>query len=147
VYTAPYHATESANTAYDHDNIGGGKVTSYYTALDSERLQDSNVTISTLDDWFLHRNMLKGSILQGSDVYRYNWVHIDDFTSRPSHVDAISSVPRENLVAGLPLSVDRRLKFNATTVSANYNWYQFAIVQRFLRVMPGGIIRVDNGIA
>ncbi len=82
VYHSVYNAVENINTAYDHDNINGANVVSYYTTIDGNRLTSFDVSCLTanLTDYMLHQRMLKGSLLLNSNVYQYNWVIIDDFT-------------------------------------------------------------------
>src|SRR4051812_12079685 len=44
LYHAVFHTTESKETSHDHSNVDGAKVVSYYTMLDSRRLQDYTVS-------------------------------------------------------------------------------------------------------
>jgi hypothetical protein len=49
IYHSLFHGTESSNTAYDHS----AKVTSFYTQLNAQRLQDYDLVRATNDDWML----------------------------------------------------------------------------------------------
>lgn len=133
VYTAPFHATETANTVMDHSNIGitGSKVNSYYTMVDNQRVTpyDLNCGITGNTNYMYMRPQLKGTPLEDIDVYKYNWFHADDFCKDRE----VNNDP--NVVNGLPLtSQEKKIDIMATCVSATYNWYTFAITKRKLHI-------------
>jgi hypothetical protein len=91
--------------------------------LDQNRLQDVNVNTvvqavgpggsTTNEDWMLNRKFLKGSVIASLDQYRYKWMHIDDFADQ--RMDAIApSGLKDNLIVGLPLTVERKWDLTCT---------------------------------
>lgn len=134
LYHSLFSNTESKNTAYDHDNRAGAKVTSYYTTLDSQRIQDFNVAPASFEDYLIHQDKLKGSAILNSDVYQYNWFHCDDWSgTKPLYVK------EQNKVAGLDLSVERRWEFVGTVVNAFYQHHSVAVVQKMLKITRDSI--------
>lgn len=135
LYHTLYHNTETANTAYNHDNIGDAKVLSYYTALNNNRIQEFNVDTSEFEDYLIHEQMLKGSVIQCCDMYQYNWFHCDSWSP-----DNVGSKDLFNNIVGLSLDVEQKWDGTFTTANAQHNHFSFAIVQRELVVSPAGII-------
>jgi hypothetical protein len=141
VYHSAFNNTESANTAYDHDNKGTSKVNQFYTMLDNERSQEYNLNTATYDDYLLLRDKLKGSVIQSSDMFYHNWVWIEDWTG---FVDKTIE-PRniQNIETGLDLTTERKWDFYALQVNngtaAAYNTYTFAVTQKMLTVTSSGI--------
>jgi hypothetical protein len=146
VYTACYDASESALTAYGRNNTASAKVVSYYTALNTNRLQDTVLVCANADDYWYNRDFMKGTPILHKAVYNRYWVHVDDFCEFPAHTEARMPVPTENLIAGLPLSIDHRLEFNATTANLAFQWYQFAVTQRML-IIKGSSIALLSSLA
>lgn len=134
VYHALFHNVESSVTAYNNDNRADAKCVSFYTTLDSQRQQDFNVTNASFEDYMLLKQKLKGSAVLNSDVYKYNWVWVDDYTG-----DQPLWEKDLNTVAGLDLSIERRWEFIGTTVAANHNHYTVAVVQKMLKISDMGV--------
>jgi len=136
IYHTLFNGTESSVTAYDHNNINGVKCASYYTMLNNERLQEFNVDTTSLDDWNLQKDSLKGSVLQTSNMFQYNWFHRDRW-------DGLSLKDEEsqsNLETGLDLSVEQKWDIYCTTATATaYNHYDFAVTQKMLTISSAGI--------
>ena len=141
IYHTTFHNTESSNTAYNCSNIAAAKVVSYYTMMDNTRLQQSDLATAaaTLTDWLYNREHLRGSVILNSDVYQWNWMHIDDFGYAKAPADEKAPVSMENLVAGLPLSSERKWDFIATTADNAHNHYTWAVCQRTLKIEKGVI--------
>lgn len=92
--------------------------------LNNERIQEYNVEPINLDDWNLLKDCLKGSVLQTSNMYQYNWFYRDSF-------DGMCSVEKlNNLDTGLDLSVEQKWDIYCTTTNATYNHYDFAVTQK-----------------
>lgn len=136
IYHAIFNNTEQANTAYDHNNVNGAKCTSYYTMLNNERIQEFNVDTTALDDWNIMKECLKGSVLQTSNIYQYNWFHRDKFDG--VCLDDGDQV-LTNLDTGLDLSIEQKWDIYCTTVNAQFNHYDFAITQKMLTISSAGI--------
>lgn len=141
---APFNATESTSVALDHDNREGAKIVSYTTQLDSDRLQEYMVDCKTMyDDWALHRDLMKGTPMQGRAIYQYNWVHCENFGARSVSTSESLPVSDDNLVSGIPISVgsgtERIWTISGTQADAAYNHYVFIVTYKTLVVGPGGI--------
>ena len=113
--------------------MNGAKITSYQTYLDSQPLQDAVLSClqpvvggaSGMDDWRENRALIRGSALENSAAYYYNWFHCDSF-SNPKRGKVLT--PTENILEGLDLSHPRQwtLTLNATTASLfHYVWGTF----------------------
>jgi len=106
--------------------------------LDNNRIQEYNLTCANGDDYIYLKDQLKGSILESSNVYYYNWVWIENWGgyNEKSHLPSNS----ENLETGLDLSSERKWDFYGMTMTnANYTHYSFAITQKMLTVSSAGI--------
>jgi len=131
---------EVKNTAYDCDNVNGGMIDRYQTFLDSTQLQNSPLDCTRKEDYMYHKSMIRGSCLLNSDVYQYNWFHCDDFARLPPPCDKSTTVPNDNLKAGIPLSGDEILtnggkitwRSEMTTNDLILNHYMWAVCQRVL---------------
>jgi hypothetical protein len=145
LYHSCFNNTESANTAYDHDNKGIGnasKVNVFYTMLDNERQQEYNLNTATYDDYLYLLPKLKGSVIQSSDIFYHNWVWIEDWTGYADKEKEPSN--SSNLETGLDLSQERKWDMYAQQVSNNignvqYNLYTFAVTQKMLTVNSNGL--------
>ena len=138
----PYHLTESVNTAYDHQNLDGVKIASYQSFIDSQPLQDAVVSCKQpivdgangMDDWRENKFFLRGSSIENSLAYYYNWCHIDSF-SQPKRGKVL--IPYENIMEGLDLSMPRQWTFTATA-PAGLNQYTFGTFVRNVVTGPQG---------
>lgn len=141
VYTSAFNNTETTNVAYDCSNVGTAKINQFYTMLDNERLQEYNLATATFDDYSMLRPKLKGSVIQSSNIYYYNWFWVDDWSG---YVDKHTAPDMtDNLETGLDLNRERKYDFYALSVnnigSAQYNYYTFAITQKLLTISTAGI--------
>jgi len=121
-----------------NNNSLGNLVQSYYTALDSQRLQDSNVRALNREDYAENRKLLRGSVLGGLS-YAENFVHIDSFRAG-SAIDWIAS---DGIDDGLSLiNAERTFTYfqevGAAPSSDRYT-YVFMIVQKSLHMSAEGI--------
>lgn len=137
---AIYDSTESTKTAYEHSNLNQARVQSFYTTLDSERLQQFNVTCSTYDDYNLLKDKLAGSCITDSNVYEFNWFWEDDWSDLVP--DAYKGTTMSKYVQGLDLSKEREWVFVGTCPSSTQNHYTFAVVQRLANISRNGIVIV-----
>lgn len=120
-----FNSAATANLAYDHENMDGSKISSYQTTMDTKTLQDGRLSCKQLvnDDFRENQHLLKGSALQNSAAYYYNWLHVDAFSDARS-----LPVPDENVMDGLPMTEARLWTFEGTAVIANlihYTWASF----------------------
>ena len=138
IYWAPYSATESSNTTYDHDNLAGAKVSQFYTTVNNIRTSQFNYNCDG-DDYRMQRKRLQGSCILSSDEYYYNWVWIEDFTNNYSMVDKPLKPAEDNYVDGMPLDMEVKYDVFTNTANANYNHYVYAICQKNLVINSSGI--------
>lgn len=124
-----------ANATYNLNDMS-----SYYTALQNQRLQDWQITLSTFDDWLIQQKRLEGSLVLNSDILRYNFFHLDDFTGSEKSVD--KEYLEKNQMVGVPLDIEQRYDWfsNHTTAAKQLNHYDFVITQKLLQITPQGIM-------
>lgn len=139
IYHTLSHPTESLAYNYCRDNIGGTKtVTDYYTTLNNDRLQDFNINTGEQDDYMHMIKKLHGSTVQSIDEYQYKWFHVDDFTCEK---ELWSNEAQDvNLSSGVPLDVEQKWEFYATTSNRALNHYTFVVVERELHLVPNQIL-------
>ena len=155
VLAAPFF-TETLNTMYDHSNVGisgaagaltgdgytyGTKITSFYTLLNNNRLQEFDLVTANGDDYKYLQNHIKDSVLQNGNIYSYNWVWIENFCGEKT-IDV-----HPNLDCGLPLDIEQKWDIyytcpNIAGVAPTLNHYLFGIVQRLLRINKDGITMI-----
>ena len=135
-----FHNTETLFSALDNGNVDGAKVSSYYTMLDSVRLQEYSPLCTTpYEDYALMKPMLKETALPSRSIYQYDWFHCDDFSGLTVADEKYLPVSKDNLISGIPLSVERAWVFAATTANAAFNHYTFIVTYRTLVITAGGI--------
>ena len=137
----PIASAESLNVAYDHQNLNGAKITSYQTYIDSQPLQDSQIsclqptgTALNMDDFRENRPLLRASAIENSLAYYYNWCHIDSF-SQPKRGKVLT--PSENIIEGLDLSMPRQWTLTANA-AVTLNQYTFGTFIREVHASPQG---------
>jgi len=106
--------------------------------LDNNRIQEYNLSCAAGDDYIYLKDQFKGSIIESSNVYYYNWVWIENFAG---YVEKSGKVgDSDNIESGLDLSLERKWDFyGISMVNDNYNHYTFAITQKMLTVNSTGI--------
>lgn len=132
---------EDLNYAYNN-SIGTAPLvdmTDYETSLQNQRLQDWRITLSSYDDWAIMQKKLEDSITLNSNVYRFNWFHLDDFTG--SHKTTDKEYLEKNMLVGIPLDVEQRYDWYSshTSASKQINHMDFVITQKLLQITPQGI--------
>ena len=140
---APFNGAESGVTAYDHQNLNGAKISSYQTYLDSQPLQDAVLSClqpvaggaSGMDDWRENRALVRGSALENSAAYYYNWFHCDSF-SNPKRGKVLT--PTENILEGLDLSHPRQWTITLTANTASLFHYVWGTFIRQVHATPQG---------
>lgn len=138
VYSSLFNGAESGATVFNNTNIASAKYTSFYTSMDSMRLQDSDVNVANNEDYLMIKDALEGSCIQNSGIFKYNACVEDDFTGfRTSDASATDSIQN-----GLSLEAERLYQVNLNAVSAaSQNLYSFFICQKLL-VIGGGSIQL-----
>lgn len=144
-----YHATETIANSYNHSNLPAAafvpaapvslRVDEYYTMLDNNRLQQYNLNcnLDKVDDYVIHKPMLKGSCVLDKYVYGYNWFHCEDFSNdkSPSFSD-VTPVSKDNLTSGLDLTIERKWDFVGTKTRLQNNHYTWVICDKAMKITP-----------
>lgn len=143
--TAIFPNDESKNQAFDHSNLpstsntaNAGRVTTFYTSLDDERLQeyDYTPTIDISTDWVDQKEMLKGSMISSRHQYYRNWFFCDSWLPESPETGMKGS----DVVGGVDIhSRQRKYSLIATSMADTatvFNWYQFFITTRRLTISP-----------
>ena len=131
--------TETNGTvSYNTSNVAQAELTDFYSNLNNNRLQQFNVTCANGEDWMLLKNLLKGSLYVSQNVYKYNWVWIDDFSGSISPLNESPVPDTDNFMKGIDLSSEQKWDIFMTT-AAQLNHFTFSICQKMLVVNSSGI--------
>ncbi len=131
IYHTLMVSDETLYSAYDHQS---GKALVYWTSIDTIRKQDSPVDVAQNDDYMLMKEKLKGSVLQGLNMFGFNWVHVDQFGQQNSLSQDQDEYDR-SIVSGMELHKDTRWEFQAqSTTNAAYQHYTFVVCLRNLNI-------------
>ncbi len=88
---------------------------------------------TALDDWNQIRENLAGTVIQSSNMYQYNWFHLDRFDG----LKGIESAT--NLETGLDLSVEQKWDIYMTMTNAQYNHLTIVVTQKILTITKAGL--------
>lgn len=138
----PFLGSEATRFTYDHQNVNGDKIVQYQTMLDSQPLQDYQLSCLQpvaggargMDDFRENSPLLHGSAIQGSASYYLNWLHVDSWSQPKRDV----SVPEENIDEGLDLTLAKSWGISATTTD-NLVHYTFGEFIREVHSLPQGL--------
>lgn len=133
IYHSIFPLAETLNDTYNNSRTAANLV-SYYTQVNDQRLQDLNIELGSMMDWELMQKKCEGSLIQNSDIYRYNWYHLDDF----SDVKPTSDSSADAVLKGLDLNTPITYYFFATCDATQYNHYDFIITQKMLNITAEG---------
>ena len=140
-YFSLFSGGSTANLLLDNSNItpsGGaliGKCSTYYSAINSLRLQEFSPVVSISEDWILNQSLLDKSSILSINQYRYQWCHIDSWCNGSNSVCNTD----DTVVGGLDLTDEKTYTINATTDQARLA-YLYSIVQRKLIIKTGMIM-------
>ena len=146
-----FNNTDSLNTCQDHSNVAGAKISSYNTQLDSVPMQQYLVQCgsgtTTFDDWKLNERLCKGTAIQSTNVYQYNWFHCDDFSDLSVERLKELGVPKESVVSGIPIlnpsGSERIWTITATCANAQYKHYVFFVTYKTMVITPSAVMVVN----
>jgi len=138
VFHTLWNSTETLSTALDCDNTAHTRVVSYNTYLDSTKLQDDLVATATNDAWRLNMDICKKSAVLNKAVYDRNFFHCDSFENEDMNKDN-KLLPRENVVAGLPMDKGLQYQYTATTEDTSLVHLNFAIFTREVLINRNGV--------
>ena len=125
IYYAPYSTSfaTGVNTfnVYNHSNLGCDQTTiRFITLIDSKPLQVGlQLVTGNRDDYIRRKDKLRGSCIQSSNKYYYNWCYVDDFTDKTIRFDDLMC---ENSIDRIILSnILRRYQVQSQVVDSSYN--------------------------
>lgn len=134
IYSSIFNTTETYNNMYDHSNRSSGKLTSYNSSIDGQRLQEFTVNCGTSgQDYLINKAHLNGSLILSCGQYDNNWFHVDRFEE-----EVPLPVKNDENSQGIDLSLEKEYMFEFAAASAG-NHYCFAIVQKLMRITKEGI--------
>ena len=121
----------------------GSYITTYNTYLDDKKMQDDVVSNDDYSAWRLNRIHCKDTPIFNQGVYEKTWFHIENLESAIGAKEYNETVPRKNIVSGLPLEKALSYQFQSTSSGAGtYNHIVWAVVQRDLVIAPNDIVFV-----
>ncbi len=138
VYHALFANNEAGLTAFQHSNLGGAFINSFYSSLDNDRLQELNIDCTDDQDWKYLRELSKGSTIRDIREYYFNWVWIDDWTGKPT----IDWRMTDSADCGLPLANERLWSIQEQLNNAPYQAYTIYVTQKVLTITPSQITLV-----
>lgn len=146
LYWAPYSSSLATNLRYDHYNVNDAKLLSFYTSLNSARMQNNDIDTSNEDDFHYLRPLIQDSpLMLDSLVYKRNWFWCESFVGNNEPLwkqikdDADKMQPE-----GKSLNVsDFLYSVNATMKTAtSYQWTFVAVCQKEVIISAKGTIVV-----
>lgn len=144
VYTTLFNNSETFALALDRCNeynsgvTGPAKLNNYRTLLNSVQLQDYQIDCTRGEDWLVNSDIIEGSAVSSVDQYKYQFVHIDDFSGKQSILEE-GNLVNDSDICGRDLSEEQLYTFVGNTVSAQYNLFAVVVVQRELVIRQGMI--------
>lgn len=144
IYHAFFHVTNDGYHGADINNnvelgTSDDKVSSFMTSMNSVNLLENRPVCLDAEDYLLMKPLIKGSVVQDSSIYGYNRVWCDSFRQGATK----DWKDHDSVIDGLDLSEDRVWAVSATTVSAAYRLFSWAVVQRTLSIMPNGVVTMN----
>jgi hypothetical protein len=118
---------------YFHSNANKTTIVSYGTTIDNVRRQEFDIVTANDEDYLIIKDVLKGTILESINTFRYNWFILDKFD------DELHSNKSDTANTGLSLDIEHKWDLIATTSNNAWDHYTFAIVTRLLAITPEGV--------
>ncbi len=147
IYHTVFEIGSDVSTFMDCSNLGGSKITSYRTYLDSQPLQDDLVDTSAvslalsdlhLDSWRLNQNLCRNTALIDLSDYDVNFFHCDLFDT--PNAEHTKPVPNENIQDGIAMKNGILYQYSATAAaSLAFIHITAAIFTRDVRVTKEGV--------
>ena len=134
-YFSLFNGGSTANLILDNSNVGGAKCSTYYSAINSLRLQEFSPSVALSEDYILNQSLLDSSCVLSINQYRYQWVHIDSWTNGHNSICETD----DTVIGGLDLTDEKTYTINATVDTARLA-YLYSIVQRKLIIKTGMIM-------
>ena len=135
-YWSLFNGLESANTTLDRSNVNLSKVLTYRSTINNMNVQEFPIDCGRSEDWLINSDILDGSSILSIDQYKYQFTHVDDFTSMRPMCFADDTM---ECGKSLDQEVTYGVYVNHPTNTTSYNHYLFTVVQRELRIAGGQI--------
>ncbi len=130
------------NAIGNHNTNNLNYMESYHTELQTQRLQSWEITLSSYDDWLVQQQRLQNSLVLSSEILRYNFFHLDDFTGSEKSVN--KDYIEKNQMVGVPLDVEQRYDWfsthHTTAAPKKLDHFDMVVVQKLLQITPQGIM-------
>jgi len=141
VYYSAFGNDLKTNRAYDNSNVAGVRVTSFQTKLDDQPLTEFEVRVTDGMDFALQKEYLEGSVLANRSVFQSRWSWVDDFSQlQKNNGEDHLSVPKENLLSGKPLDVQKIYSVESQVAGgAQLRHYLWCVCQRTLSSTKDGV--------
>ena len=132
IYTIPINGAEAFNTRYVAD---AATLTSFYTLLDSRRLQEFDVLCGTTRDYdWLRAHEKKDRVVSLSEPEN----DTKNFAWSDSWCDGLECAVKQH-VGGLDLSVERKYDVYFKSTIAAVKYYTAVVCQKMLMMGPEGV--------
>lgn len=148
IYTSLF-TIDNVNPQNEVDNSNFGatgaatrKIENFRTYLDDDPILIDPLNSVNEDDYLYLKDLLKGSVVQSSQIYNLSWVWIDDWTLPKAPLD--SEEDDENYKEGLDLSTEKIYQFQAETPNRALNHISSIITQRELKFNSLGVYLDDE---
>lgn len=142
IFASVYHNTETSNNAYNRDNLASAKIVSFYTMVDNERQQISDLVCADVDDYSLLRYYVEGSTIYSYDEWKYNHLWIEDFCNPQSCTDRRKQITHNTILDGKPIDKEIKYEIAYTTANNAHNHYIYVVTLRELSISPTGIFLI-----
>lgn len=140
IYTSIFNGLTQAVPAdnlivrYDHSNVINDKCTTIQTQMNSQNLQEIVVSATSANNeaYEYMRENLKGSAIQNSDMFNYNFVWVDSWCNEP-----ICDEADQNKDSGLSLDAEQLYTANITmppVPTDQFRIFTFPVCKRILSV-------------
>lgn len=139
IYWVPSHQTATTWQAYDHNNEGARKITSFYTTVNNIRTSQFDYNVTNAEDWMVKKESLKGSCIMSSNEYYYNNTWIENFTDDSSALIKSNLPDQHNIDDGLDLNTEVIYTINAINNNVALNHQFFAVTSKDLIIGSAGI--------
>jgi hypothetical protein len=136
IVTAVFNNTETAGSAYEHDNTDGRKVRSYRTMINDNPIQQFPISCRTENNeaYLLHKKMLEKSSILNQNMFEYFSFHCDDWSGNTTNKDKIMMTGMENTSQKYTFSCDTP---GTVTQTGNHNVYSIIVGVKFMRLKEG----------
>lgn len=138
IYNVLTNGTLATYNRWDISNITNAKYTTVETFFGTYQLQRKTLNTSSNDDYsfMVKKDMLKGTCIYNTDIFKYNCAYVDYFESGSM---ASRNDIYQNIIQGWPLTTTLNHTVNYTGVSTPNQIFKIIVTQKILKLRPGSI--------